>query len=276
MKNVLLAAVVLVPAVAGAVSMESLRAGADAEFALAPLAARAAVQAASARELQIQQAPLTPRALGRDEARGLEAGRVNLAAQLDKNLFLLKDTFGSRSLDLGLVVDQGAKERFMSFTDANGTVLGAIGSLSDLRGKGVDIRIDASTVYNFRVEVGSIFDDPVHKSILHMTPVSGTSGPSHDMTTGALLDDVRAKSALVTISGDEYWIFYGRDAKKDGSGFSTTRSFLITHEAGMSTKAWPLDESSLKLDVPSEVTLGDVKAVLTRTSGGELIVNDAN
>jgi hypothetical protein len=96
------------------------------------------------------------------------------------------------------------------------------------------------------------------------------------MKTGVLLDAVRAKSALVTINGDEYWIFYGRDALSDGSGFASTRSFLITHEAGLSTKAWPLSESALPLDKASEVDLGGVKAVFTRTSGGELVVTDPN
>jgi len=150
--------------------------------------------------------------------------------------------------------------------------LGRIGSLSDLRGKGLDIRVDASTVYNFRVEVGSIFDDPVHKSILWITPVQGTQGPSDRMTTGKLLDVMRAKSALVSVDGEEYEIFYGRDAKSDGSGFADTRSFLFTHEAGMSTKAWPLSESALPLDTPTAVTLGDVELRMTRTSGGELVI----
>jgi hypothetical protein len=83
---------------------------------------------------------------------------------------------------------------------------------------------------------------------------------------------MRAKSAIVTIDGDEYWFFYGRDAKSDGSGFADTHSFLITHEAGMSTKAWPVSESSLPLDTATSVTLGDVTVQMTRTSSGELIV----
>ena len=207
---------------------------------------------------------------------GAELGRVNLAAQLDRNLFLVKNTFGSRSLDVGITADPGAKTRFLTFTDGSGTSLGAIGSLSDLRGKGVDIRIDAATVYNFRIEVGSIFDDPVHKSILHITPTAGTRGPSSQMTTGALLDAMRAKSALVTIDGEEYWVFYGRAALSDGSGFAKSHSFLVTHEAGMSTKAWPISESSLPLNTPTNVSLGDTQVQMTRTSAGELVISSAD
>ncbi|MFI5348635.1 MAG: hypothetical protein ACHQ2Z_03755 [Elusimicrobiota bacterium] len=270
MNRLVLAAALLVPIAAGAVTLESLSAGADRSFLQTSPSIRAAVQAAAAKQPVLQTPVVTPLAPG--AKLGAEFGRVNLASQFDRNLNLLTETFGSRRMDLGITADEGAKTRFLSFTDKAGTTLGLMGSLSDLRGKGVDIRIDAATTYNFRIEVGSIFDDPVHKSILHMTPVNGTNGPSHDMTTGALLDDMRAKSAIVTIDGDEYWIFYGRDALTDGSGFAKTHSFLITHEAGMSTKAWPLSESALPLDTPTSVALGDVNVQMTRTSGGELIV----
>jgi hypothetical protein len=279
MRKILIAAAVFLPAAAGAVTLETLSANADQSFQQAP-SVRGSVQAAA--QLELARSPktilATPvlRPLGKGETFGSELGRVNLASQLDRNLFLLKEAFGARSFDVGITADEGAKARFLSFTDASGTVLGKIGSLSDLRGKGIDIRIDANTAYNFRVEVGSIFDDPVHKSILHMTPIEGTNGPNHDMTTGALLDDMRAKSALVTIDGEEYWIFYGRDALSDGSGFAKTHGFLITHEAGMSTKAWPLAESALPVDAPTSVALGDTTVVMTRTSGGELIVSAAN
>lgn len=280
MNRLLLAAVLLVPAAAAAPSPESLGASAAWNFSGAALSARSLASAAARLALSAQK-PNQPilqeapglRRLPAGQKLGSELGRVSLSAQLDKNLFIMKETLGSRSLDVGVAADAGAKNRFLTFTDRAGTTLGKIGSLSDLRGNGVDIRIDANTVYNFRVEVGSIFDDPVHKSILHITPTAGTSGPSDDMTTGALLDAMRAKSSLVTIDGDEYQIFYGRDAKTDGSGFADARSFLITHEAGMSTKAWPLAESSLPVDAPTVVTLGDAQVTMTRTSGGELIVN---
>ena len=263
MKMILIAAAVLLPAAAGAVTLESA-------FLTSSPALRASVLAAAQRTPSLE----TPafRVLGAGARRGSELGRFNLAAQLDRNLFLMKETLGSRLLDVGIVADAGAKTRFLSFTDGAGTTLGKIGSLGDLRGKGMDIRIDASTVYNFRVEVGSIFDDPVHKSILHITPTAGTHGPTSQMTTGALLNAMRAKSGIVTIEGDEYWFFYGREAVSDGSGFSKDHGFLVTHEAGMSTKAWPIEESALPLDTPTAVTLGDVTVQMTRTSSGDLIV----
>lgn len=263
MKMTLLAVAALLPVAAGAVTLES------AYLTTSP-ALRASVLATAQRTPSLE----TPsfQVLGARARRGSELGRFNLGAQLDRNLFLMKETLGTRLLDVGIVADAGAKTRFLSFTDGAGTALGKIGSLGDLRGKGVDIRIDAKTVYNFRVEVGSIFDDPVHKSVLHITPTAGTRGPSSQMTTGALLDAMRAKSAIVTIEGDEYWFFYGREALADGSGFSKDRGFLVTHEAGMSTKAWPIEESALPLDQATVVTLGNVSVQMTRTSSGDLIV----
>ena len=281
MKKTMLAAILLWPAAAGAVSPESLGANAERDFLQAPASMRPALEAAARLSRgpqtsnEVRETPVL-RPLAAGERLGDVLGRVNLATQLDKNLYLMKETLGKRNLDVGIAADPDAKNRFLSFTDASGTTLGKIGSLSDLRGKGVDIRIDAATSYNFRIEVGSIFDDPVHKSILHVTPIDGTVGPTDQMTTGALLDATRAQSALVTIEGDEYWIFYGRDALSDGSGFASTRSFVITHEAGLSTKAWPVSESALPLDVPTSVSLGDVSVQMTRTSGGELVINSAN
>jgi hypothetical protein len=202
-------------------------------------------------------------------------GNVNLTEQFDRNLHVLNKVLGSRSYEIGLTADAGAKTRFFTFTSAAGTVLGKIGSLDDLRGKGVDVRIDANTSYNFRVEVGDIFDDPIHKSIVHITPIAGTNGPTHEFTTGVLLDAVKAKSSLFSIDGEPYWVFYGRDAKTDGSGFANTRSFLFTHEAGMSTKAWPVAESALPLNQATTVALGDVNVSMTRTAT-ELIINSSD
>lgn len=275
MNRLLLAAALVLPSAAGAAALESLSAGAERDFLSSAPSVRESVRAAA----QLPQAPValqTPavRALGANEAAARFTARVMLAAQLDKNLFLMKETLGTRLLDVGIAIDAGAKSRFLTFTDASGIALGKIGSLGDLRGRGVDVRIDASTVYNFRIQVGSIFDDPVHKSVLFITPTAGTRGPSDHMTTGRLLDAMRAKSALIKIDGEEYEIFYGRDAKSDGGGFANTRSFLFTHEAGLSTKAWPLAESALPLDVTTVVTLGDVEVQMTRTSGGELVIGD--
>ena len=89
--------------------------------------------------------------------------------------------------------------------------------------------------------------------------------------------DAREVGDLSTLDGEEYWIFYGRDALTDGSGFASTHGFLITHEAGMSTKAWPLAESALPLDTrPALVSLGDERVAVTLASSGELVVRSPN
>src|ERR1035437_10825615 len=131
MKRVLLAAALLGPAAAGAVTMESLGANADRSFFLAPLSVRPSVQAAATLSRIPQQAQtqvqLTPvfRPLRAGERRGSEYGRVNLAGQLDRNLFLMKQTLGSRLLDIGMAADAGAQTRLLTFTDGAGTPPGA-------------------------------------------------------------------------------------------------------------------------------------------------------
>ena len=148
-----------------------------------------------------------------------------------------------------------------------------VGDLNQLRGNGVDARIDGSTVYNFRVQI-NIFN-PVRGSTLAMTPAEGTRGDSHSLKTGALLDAVRARATLMTLNGSEYWIFYGRDAAASG-GFAKTRSFLFVHMDGLSSKAWPLAESALTPNASSVVDLGGEKIAVTLSSAGELIVRAAN
>ena len=138
----------------------------------------------------------------------------------------------------------------------------------------MDVRIDASTVYNFKVSI-NIFN-PVRGSTLEMTPTAGTSGPDQSIKTGPLLDAVRARATLMTLNGEEYWIFYGRDALPEGGGFATTRSFLFVHMNGLSSKAWPLAEASLKPNAAAVVDLGGAKISVTLTSSGELVVNAAN
>ncbi len=246
MNRLILAAVLLCPAAAAAAVLEPLDAAAGRDFLLAPASLGASVQAAGALarlpqkpQTAIQQVPVL-RALGAGENFGSELGRVNLNAQLNRTLHLLRETRGAGAFDVGMAADAGANTRFLTFTNAAGTVLGRIGSLGDLRGGGVNLRIDAATVYNFRIQIGSIFNDPVRNSTLYVTPAQGTRGPSHEMTTGALLDAVRANSALIDVDGDEYEIFYGSDARPDGRGFTGARSLLITHEAGLSTQYWPL------------------------------------
>jgi hypothetical protein len=270
MIRLLLAAAVLTPAAASAQTF--VPGAAERGFAASDAALHAALEPAPE---PILQPALKPGAFRGAAALGPALGTVDLAAQLDKNFFVLNERFGARALDLGVATDAGFKKFYLTFTDkARATALGPVGNLNDLRGPGVNMRLDAATVYNFKVKI-NIFS-PTRGSTLQMTPVQGTSGPQNDVKTGAVLDAIAARSTRVTIGGQEFWFFYGRDVLPDGSGFADTRSFLIVHEAGLSSKAWPLAESALKPGSASVVDLGGTKAALTLTTAGTLLVNAAN
>ena len=274
MNRLILAAVLVLPAAAFAAPVESLSAGAEIDFANAPALARplASDSAKLARKPVLQPA-LKPQPV-RATRVGAELARVNLAAALDRNLHLKNYTLGSRALDLGVATDAAFKNYFLAFTDGAGSTLRSIGDPQKLRGEGVNIDIDASTSYNFRVEVnGVIFGDPIRDSILHITPLKG--GTNYDPTTGEIVDAIHARATVFSIDKAEYMMAYGRDVLPDGSGFAATNSFLFIRINGLSTKAWPLAESALKADAAAVVKLGDASVQLTRTSGGELIINAA-
>jgi hypothetical protein len=215
--------------------------------------------------------PFAPRA-----GRTKEVGRVNLAAQLDKQRALLARQLGAAPRDIGVAADAGLRTYYLTFTpagQAGPVALAALGDLNRLRSSaGVDLRVDGSTVYNFKVSV-NIFS-PTRGSTLNMRPSQGTRGPSHDVKTGAVLDAVKARSSVFRAGGKEFWLHYGTDVKADGTGLGDTRSFLIIHENGLSSKAWPIAESSLPLNAAGTVDLGGTRVVLTR-SAGELVISEA-
>lgn len=222
--------------------------------------------------LQPHLVPLPFRPAGRMK----EVGRVNLAAQLDKQRSLLARQLGSAPRDIGAASDAGLKTYYLTFTPAGqpGPVtLAPLGDLNRLRGSGVDARVDATTVYNFKVSV-NIFS-PTRGSTLHIKPSQGTRGPGHETKTGTVLDAVKARAAVFRAGGKEFWLHYGTDVKDDGSGLADTRSFLIIQENGLSSKAWPLAESALAPDRAATVDLGGTRVTLTRTSGGELVIAEA-
>lgn len=199
-------------------------------------------------------------------------GKVVLSALKSANRHITGRVFGSRNLDLGIVSDASFSNKYFTFTDAKGSSLAPLGDLNRLRGEGINARIDATTVYNFKVIV-NIFS-PVRGSTLKMTPTQGTTGPSHEMKTGALLDAIKAKSFVFKAKGQELLLSYDSDVLPDGSGFADTNSFLFTKEDGLSSKAWPLNESKLPLDTPGVVDLGGIKLTLTRTAAGQLIIQE--
>lgn len=252
---------------------EALRALGAESFRAAP-ALLAAPEPPAPREPVLQAPPrvlpFAPRA-----GRTKEVGRVNLAAQLDKQRALLARQLGSAPRDIGVAADAGLKTYYLTFKPAGqpGPVaLAALGDLNRLRGSGVDARVDGATVYNFKVSV-SIFS-PTRGSTLHIKPSQGTRGPGHEVKTGVVLDAVKARSSTFRAGGKEFWLHYGTDVKADGTGFGDTRSFLIIHENGLSSKAWPIAEASLPLNAAGTVDLGGTRVVLTR-SAGELVISEA-
>lgn len=218
----------------------------------------------------VLQAPLKPELHAR--AAGAVVGTVALAKLKSANRHVATRQFGARTLDLGIASDASFANKYFTFSDAKATTLAPLGDMNRLRGAGIDARVDAKTVYNFKVIV-NIFS-PVRGSTLKMAPVSGTTGPAHDMKTGALLDAIKAKSFVFKAKGVELLLSYDADVLPDGSGFASTNSFLFTKEDGLSSKAWPLNESKLPLDTPAVVDLGGIKLTLTRASSGDLTIRE--
>jgi len=264
---VILAAVLASPA--SAQSLEALRFSADAALIQA-------LPGAIHPDLQeplepVLQKPLNPQPMTPSRASAV-VGKVVLSALKSANRHVVTRQFGARPLDLGIVSDASFANKYFAFSDAKTTTLAPIGDMNRLRGEGINARIDAKTVYNFKVVV-NIFS-PVRGSTLKMTPVQGTTGPAHEMKTGALLDAIKAKSFVFKAKGQELLLSYDSDVLPDGSGFAATNSFLFTKEDGLSSKAWPLAESKLPLDTSAAVDLDGIKLTLTRTSSGELIIRD--
>lgn len=260
----------LLASTVSAQSLEALRLSADAALLQAlPQACNPSLQKP---QEPVLQAPLEPKRMTRLEAPGAVVARASLPAIVENSRHVLTRTFGARPLDLGVATDAAFKSYFLTFSDPKTTTLAALGDLNRLRGEGVNARIDAATVYNFKVSI-NIFS-PVRGSTLKMTPAQGTRGPQNDVKTGALLDAIRAKSVVFKVRGQELWLLYGADAKPDASGFENTRSLLFIKEDGLSSKAWPLAESKLPVDAAVAVDLGGLKLTLTRAASGELVIRE--
>lgn len=232
--------------------------------------------AAPRRRAPVLQEPLQPRPFSSRARRGKELARVALAAQLDRQRALFARQLGDKAWDIGGAADASMKTYYITFTPAGApapVMLAPLGDLERLRGAGVDARVDEKTVYNFKVKANIL--NPARGSTLQIRPAQGTRGPGHDLKTGAVLDIVEARAAVFSSGGKEFWLLYGTDVKADGGGFADTRSFLIIHEDGLSSTAWPLAETSLPLDSTGVVDLDGVNLALTRTSAGQLVVAEA-
>jgi hypothetical protein len=216
-----------------------------------------------------------PRRFTATRSMGDVVGTIDLKPLLDHHRDLLKGkTLGAKPYDISVAGDAGFKNYFLTFQQAGSLLIAPLGDLNRLRGEGVDIQIEPGVVYNFKVSI-NIFD-PVRGSTLQAHAVRGTRGPNHDIKTGTVLDLVKEKSAIFNADGNEYWVLHGTDVDPATNKLVDSRSLLFIHEAGMSTKAWPVAESALPAGQPTTVSFGDNQYVLTRSADGRLTIASAN
>lgn len=276
-------------------SREVLREAADAQLALTEAAARAVLAGKSATATSpVSGAPVagqTPESLDpaatqprepffqkpsivefpRSQALGRLLGAFKLAERLDTHRALFTKKLGAKDWDISLASDPEFDVQYIVLRHAKTIMLHRIESLSDLRGSGVEVRVDESTVYNFKVSI-NIFS-PVRGSTLKISPVRGTRGASHKIKTGKVLDAIERESFVFRASGKELWLLYGTDVDPETDAYADTRSLLFIHENGMSSKAWTVAEGAIEAGKPSLVDLGGTQIVLVKTLGGDLRIH---
>ncbi|MEK7858448.1 MAG: hypothetical protein AAB320_04820 [Elusimicrobiota bacterium] len=248
---------------------ESLRAAGDALFLQSP-ALFAPAPVAAPQEPILQNPKIAP--IGKSEAPGRQVAVVALPGLLDGHRDLMARQLGAVARLVSVAGDAAFKNYFLTFAWAGQLVIAPLGDLNRLRGDGIDVRIDPATAYNFKVKV-NIFS-PTRGSSLEMTPVQGTRGPAHSTKTGVILDAVKANSHVFSAKGKEYWLLFGTDVDAATNTLGKTRSLLIIHEAGLSSKAWPLAETALPEDRAVVVSLGDAKLFMQRSQSGVLTINE--
>jgi hypothetical protein len=236
------------------------------------LAPRAAPQAQEPAVELFKVLDPKPRRAGQAQKLGEVVGQVDLKTLLDHHRDLLKaHQLGRKPYDISVAGDPGFKNYFLTFQQASGLLIAPLGDLNRLRGEGIDVTVEPGVVYNFHASI-NIFN-PVRGSTLEIHPTKGTQGPRHDVNTGSLLDMVKAKSYVFSADDNEYWVLHGTDVDPKTNKLTDTRSFLFIHEAGMSTKAWPVEESSLPVGQAVNVTFGDAQLTLTRSAAGLLTIS---
>lgn len=219
---------------------------------------------------------LDPRAhlLPGARAAGAAVGRVSLPAQLDKHVDLLpRRQLGSKAWDISVAGDAAFKTYYATFRGED-LRIAPLGDLNRLRGDGIDIEVEPGVVYNFKAKI-NIFN-PVRGSTLQIHPAQGTRGPAHDVKTGDLLDAVKAKAYVFSSDGNEYWLLHGTDVDAATGARGTTTSLLVIHEAGLSTKAWPVQVGQIPTSGALGVTFGDSNFALSRDEAGNLSIEKAD
>src|SRR5205814_254166 len=123
--------------------------------------------------------------------------------------------------------DPGFKKYFLTFQQRGWLAIAPLGDLNRLRGEGIDVQIKPGVIYNFHVSI-NIFN-PVRGSTMEIHASQGTSGPDHDISTGEVLDLVKAKSYIFSAHGSEFWMLNGTDVDPNTNTLANTRSLLFIH-----------------------------------------------
>ena len=209
--------------------------------------------------------PVLPHAVGP------ELGSFKMADRLDGHRSLFNRQLGALAWDISMATDSKFDVKYLTFARPEILALRRVEDLDRLRGDGIVIQVDAQTAYRFKVSI-NIFN-PVRGSTLKMEPANGTKGPSHKMSTGQVLDSVKAKSFVFKAGGKEFWLLYGTDADPKTDLLADTRSLLFVNEAGLDSKAYPIAEAAVRAGEPLGVDLGGTRIVLVRTAEGVLKIH---
>lgn len=209
--------------------------------------------------------------LDKGQAVGGLLGAFALSERLDSHSDLFNLKLGDKNYDVSLMGDAKFDAQYISFRREDKLILARVKDVNELRKKGVIIKIDEKTTYKFKVSI-NIFS-PTRGSTMKIDPVNGTQGPKHRIKTGKILDAIEREAFVFKTSGKAYWLLYGTDVDPETDMLADTRSFLIIHENGLSSKAWPIAEASVVVGTPLEVGLGNTKIVLVKTLGGQLRIH---
>ncbi|MEK9144906.1 MAG: hypothetical protein AAB339_04785 [Elusimicrobiota bacterium] len=199
---------------------------------------------------------------------GAPLGSFTLSERLDSHRDLMTLQLGGTVWNVSAAADPKFEVLYLTFQNKDRLIARRIEDLNSLRGEGVVVEVEPGVSYRFKVSV-NIFS-PVRGSTLQVTPAGATQGPSHKMKTGAVLDAVKRESFVFKAEDKEFWVLFGTDMDPQTNGFAKTRSLLFINEAGLSSKAWPVPESSLAEDKPLGIALGDTRITLQKGSDGTL------
>jgi hypothetical protein len=208
---------------------------------------------------------VTPQALGP------AIGSIVLAERLDFHRNILSLQLGASAWDVSAASDKDFNLLYLRFEREGRILLARVRDRNQLIKDGVTVTLDPKTLYRFKLDV-NVFN-PAYGSTLRVDPVGGTQGPAHRVSTGELFKRTRAKSYVFQASGKEYWLLYATDVDPATELPAKTTSLLFIKENGMSTKCWPVAESSLEPNRPLTVGLDGTQIILVRTPDGAVAIH---